>query len=41
MAGARKFQLNKVTRNDPFAGNRETAPKTDIIYITDAKDETA
>jgi hypothetical protein len=41
MAGARKFQLNKVTRNDLFAGNRETAQETGITYITDAKDETA
>jgi len=41
MAGARKFQLNKVTRNDLFAGNRETAKETGITYITDAKDEIA
>ena len=41
MAGARKFQLNKITRNDLFAGNRETASETGITYITDAKDESA
>jgi len=41
LAGARKFQLNKLTRNDLFAGNRETAQETGITYITDAKDETA
>jgi len=41
MAGARKFQLCKVTRNDLFAGNRETAKETGITYITDARDESA
>ena len=41
MAGARKFQLDKITRNDLFAGNRETARETGITYITDAKDESA
>lgn len=41
MAGARKFQLCKLTRNDLFAGNRETAKETGITYITDARDESA
>ena len=41
MAGARKFQLSKITRDDLFAGNRETASETGITYITDAKDESA
>ncbi len=41
MAGARKFQLNKITRNDIFAGNRETAQETGITYITDSRDESA
>ena len=41
MAGARKFQLAKITRNDLFAGNRETERETGITYITDAKDESA
>ena len=41
MAGARKFQLCKVSRNDLFAGNRETAKETGITYITDARDESA
>jgi hypothetical protein len=41
MAGARKFQLCKITRNDLFAGNRETAQETGITYITDARDENA
>lgn len=41
MAGARKFQLNKISRNDIFAGNRETARETGITYITDSRDESA
>ncbi|MGD9948834.1 MAG: glutamate synthase-related protein [Desulfobulbus sp.] len=41
MAGARKFQLNKVSRNDIFAGNRETARETGITYMTDSRDESA
>ncbi len=41
MAGARKFRVDKISRNDLFAGNRETARETGIIYITDAKDESA
>ena len=41
MAGARKFALDKISRNDLFAGNRETAKETGITYITDARDESA
>jgi hypothetical protein len=41
MAGARKFKLNTITRNDLFAGNRETAKETGITYITDANDDSA
>jgi hypothetical protein len=41
MAGARKFQIGKITRNDLFAANRETARETGITYITDAKNESA
>jgi hypothetical protein len=41
MAGARKFRLNKLSRNDLFAGNRETAQETGITYLTDARDESA
>ncbi|WP_448873159.1 glutamate synthase-related protein [Desulfobulbus propionicus] len=41
MAGARKFQLNKLSRNDIFAGNRETARETGITYMTDSRDESA
>jgi hypothetical protein len=41
MAGARKFRIDKITRNELFAANRETARETGITYITDAKDESA
>jgi hypothetical protein len=41
MAGARKFRVDKLSRNDLFAGNRETAQETGIIFMTDAKDESA
>ncbi|WP_306546069.1 glutamate synthase-related protein [Desulfobulbus sp.] len=41
MAGARKFELGKISRNDLFAGNRETAKETGITYITDSRDESA
>lgn len=41
MAGARKFRIDKLSRTDLFAGNRETAQETGITYITDAKDESA
>jgi hypothetical protein len=41
MAGARKFSMDKITRNDIFAGNRETAEETGIRHICDANDESA
>nr|WP_320011132.1 glutamate synthase-related protein [uncultured Desulfobulbus sp.] len=41
MAGARKFQINKIGRSDIFAGNRETARETGITYMTDSRDESA
>ncbi|ACL02228.1 glutamate synthase-related protein [Desulfatibacillum aliphaticivorans] len=41
MAGARKFRIDQITRNDIFAGNRETAAETGITHITDANDESA
>jgi len=41
MAGARKFNLSQVSRNDLFAGNRETAQETGIIHMADANDESA
>lgn len=41
LAGARKFNVNQITRNDIFAANRETAQETGIVYITDANNESA
>lgn len=41
MAGARKFNLSEVTRDELMAGNRETAAETGIPYMTDALDESA
>lgn len=41
LAGARKFNINQISRNEIFAGNRETARETGITYITDANNETA
>ena len=41
MAGARKFQINKIGRSDIFAGNRETARETGITYMTDSRNESA
>ncbi len=41
MAGARKFSLNQISRNDLFAGNRETAKETGILHVSDANDESA
>ncbi len=41
MAGARKFSLNQITRNNIFAANRETARETGITHCADANDELA
>jgi hypothetical protein len=41
LAGARKFNLAQITRNDIFAGNRETAKETGITHVSDANDESA
>ena len=41
MAGARKFSLAQVDRNDLFAANRETAVETGIRHVTDINNETA
>ncbi len=38
MAGARKFSLNQISRNDIFAGNRETAAETGIAHCADVND---
>lgn len=41
MAGARKFSLPEISRNDVFSGNRETEKETKIPFITDVMDENA
>ncbi len=41
MAGARKFSLENVSRDDLMAANRETAAETGLSYMTDALDERA
>jgi hypothetical protein len=41
MAGARKFSLPEITRDDLMAANRETAELTGIEFMTDALDEQA
>jgi glutamate synthase domain-containing protein 2 len=38
MAGARKFSVKQITRNDIFAANRETAAETGIVHCADAND---
>ncbi len=41
MAGARKFSLAEIARDDLFAGNRETAEDTGIPYMTEALNDKA
>jgi hypothetical protein len=41
LAGARKFSVKEITRNDIFSGNRETARETGIPHVADVNDETA
>ncbi len=41
MAGARKFSLDQISREDLFSGNRETARETGIPHVADYHDETA
>jgi hypothetical protein len=33
LAGARKFSVHQITRNDIFSGNRETARETGIPHV--------
>jgi len=37
MAGARKFSLSEITRDELMAANRETAMETGISHMTDAQ----
>ncbi|PIQ88085.1 MAG: FMN-binding glutamate synthase family protein, partial [Candidatus Omnitrophica bacterium CG11_big_fil_rev_8_21_14_0_20_43_6] len=41
MAGARRFTLKAITRNDIFSANRETEKETGVTFITDAADDRA
>jgi glutamate synthase domain-containing protein 2 len=41
MAGARKFSLGEISRDDLFAGNRETAELTGLEYMAEAEDDAA
>jgi len=41
MAGARKFNMDGITRNDIFSANRETERETDVPFVTDILDESA
>ncbi|MCX7856859.1 MAG: glutamate synthase-related protein [Deltaproteobacteria bacterium] len=41
MAGARKFSLKEISRDDLVSANRETERETKIQFITDAQDERA
>ena len=41
MAGARKFSLPELTRDDIFSANRETEQETGIPFITDVLDDSA
>ncbi len=41
MAGARKFSLNEISRDDLISANRETEEVTGLAFMTDAKNEEA
>lgn len=41
LAGARKFSIDNISRNDLFSANAETAEVTGIVYMTQAQDEIA
>ena len=41
MAGARKFNLSEISRDDLFSANRETEKETGIRFMTDVSDEIA
>jgi len=41
MAGARKFRISDIAREDLITSNRETAEVTGIPFMTDALDEQA
>ena len=41
MAGARRFKLSEICRDDLMAANRETAEVTGVPFMTDSQDEEA
>jgi hypothetical protein len=41
LAGARKFSMDQLSREDLVAANRETEAETRIPFITDVHDEIA
>ena len=41
MAGARKFSLDEISRQEIYAANRETEEVTSVPFITDVEDERA
>ncbi len=41
LAGARKFKLSEISREDLMAANRETAQETGIPYMTEAEEAKA
>jgi glutamate synthase domain-containing protein 2 len=41
MAGARKFKISEISRDDLFSANRETERETGIKHVSDAGDEIA
>ena len=41
MAGARKFSLDQIARDDLMAANRETAEVSGVPYMTDAQHDSA
>ncbi|MBU1247484.1 MAG: FMN-binding glutamate synthase family protein, partial [Proteobacteria bacterium] len=40
LAGARKFNISEISRNDIVSANRETEKETKIPFITDVQDDT-
>ena len=41
MAGARKFNLSEISRDDLMSSNRETEEVTGIAFMTDSQNEEA
>jgi hypothetical protein len=41
MAGARKFKLSEISRNDLISSNRETEEITGIAFMTEALNDRA